>query len=106
MDFDIDFDDLFDNAVLCAALATVQDETRPSNQDRKKLWTTALPGSKYVNELLDSEHPDRIQQVIRMRLNTFYALRDWLLANTQLGHSKHMAVEEKLLIFLHITTRP
>jgi hypothetical protein len=44
MDFDIDFDDLFDNAVLCAALATVQDETGQGNLDRKKLWTTALPG--------------------------------------------------------------
>jgi hypothetical protein len=41
-----------------------------------------------------------------MQLNTFYTLRDWLLANTQLKHSKHIAVEEKLLIFLHITTRP
>lgn len=80
MDFDIEFDDLFDNAVLCEALATVQDETGLGNQDRKKLWTTALPGSEYVNELLDSEHPDRIQQALRTRLNTFSALRDWLLS--------------------------
>jgi hypothetical protein len=82
MDFDIDFDDLFDNAVLCVALETMQDETGQGNLDRKKLWTTALLGSEYVNELLDSKHPDRIQQVLRMQLNTFYALRDWLLANT------------------------
>ena len=76
MDFDIDFDDLFDDTVLCAALVIVQDETRQGNHDRKKLWTTALLGSEYVNELLNSKHLDRIQQVLRMQLKTFYALQD------------------------------
>jgi hypothetical protein len=38
MDFDVNFDNLFDNAVLCAALVTVQDETKQGNpdQDTKK----------------------------------------------------------------------
>ena len=55
MDFDIDFDDLFNNAVLSAALATVHDETGQGNLDRKKLWTTALPGSEYVKSI--DAHP-------------------------------------------------
>ena len=66
---------------------------------------TALPGYEYINELLNSNHPDRIQSVLRMQLNTFYTLRDWLLANTYLKASKGITVEEKLVIFLHITTR-
>ena len=36
MDFDSDFDDLFDNAVLCVALVTVQDETTQGNQDQNR----------------------------------------------------------------------
>ena len=107
MDFDVDFDDLFNNAVLCAALVTVQDETKQGNQDqnRKKQWTRALLGSEYVNELLNSKYQERIQKVLGIQLNTFYALQDWLLANTQLKHLKHIAVKKKLLIFLHITTQ-
>jgi hypothetical protein len=99
----IDIDDLFEEAVFCTVFATIQED---SQHDKKKCWYTAMPGSKYVDELLNSKHPDRIQQVLRMQLSTFYALRDWLLANTHLKSSKHMAVEEKLLIFLHLTTRP
>jgi hypothetical protein len=41
-----------------------------------------------------------------MQLNMFYTLRDWLLVNTRLKSSKGITVEEKLVIFLHITTWP
>ena len=95
-------DDLFDDAIYFAILSTVQGEA----QDRQRCWQTAMPGSHYVDELLNSGHPNRIQQVLRMRLDIFYALRDWLLANTHLKPSKHISVEERLLIFLHLVTRP
>jgi hypothetical protein len=101
MDINLD-DDLFDDAIYYAILTMVQDKA----QDRQQCWQTAMPGSVYVDELLNSGHPNRIRQVLRMQLGTFYALRDWLLANTHLKASKQMLVEEKLLMFLHLTTRP
>jgi hypothetical protein len=33
MDFDVDFDDLFDNVVLCVALVTVQDKTLNTTEE-------------------------------------------------------------------------
>ena len=98
-------DDLFDDAIYHAVFATVLEEVEHT-QDRRQYWYNALLGKAYVNELLNSNHPERIYQVLRMQLDTFYALRDWLLSNTCLKGSKNIAVEEKLAIFLHLTTRP
>ena len=53
-----------------------------------------------------------------MQLDTFYALRDWLVTNTDLkGHNvtqnqrirgggQETSVEEKLAIFIYIVSRP
>jgi hypothetical protein len=60
-----------------------------------------------MNELLDSAHLERVRQVLRMELATFYTLRDWLLANTNMGdnirhnrrirgHGRQVSIEEKL----------
>ena len=104
---DIDIDILIEDTVLFTVLATIQKEADlvKAVQGKKKCQDTALLGDKYVNELLNSNHPNHIQAVLRMQLNTFYALRDWLLANTQLKALESESVEEKLVIFLHITTR-
>jgi hypothetical protein len=59
----------------------------------------------YVNELLTTAHPQRCWDVLRMTIETFYALRDWLLANTSLKSSRNKAgisIEEKIVIFLYI----
>jgi hypothetical protein len=103
---DVDIDNLIEDTVFCVVLATIQKEADLVEvvQRKKKRWDTALPGEKYVKKLLNSNHPKRIQAALRMKLNTFYALRDWLLANTNLKDSKTITVEEKLIIFLHITT--
>ena len=45
---------------------------------------TGQSGHDYVKELLESGHPERVFQMLRMRLATFYRLRDWLLENTDL----------------------
>jgi hypothetical protein len=72
---DVDIDILIKNTVFYTVLATVQKETE-AVQDRKRSWINALPGSEYVDELLYSDHPNRIQSVLRMQLHTFYAVRD------------------------------
>ena len=107
MDANIDIP--IENSVFCIVLAAIQKEADllvEAVQDKKRRWKNALPGGDYVNGLLNSDHPDRIQAVLRMQLDTFCALRDWLLGNTHLKTSRNITVEEKLMIFLHITTRP
>jgi hypothetical protein len=78
---------------------------------------TGQSGHEYVKELLESAHPERVFQVLRMRLATFYSLRDWLLENTNLrgdnitrnqriqGRGRQVSVEEKLIIFIYIISR-
>jgi hypothetical protein len=45
---------------------------------------TGQSGHDYIKELLDSGHPERVSHILRMQLDTFYALRDWLVINTDL----------------------
>jgi hypothetical protein len=104
IDIDLD-DDLFDNAIYYAVFATVLEGVEHI-EDWRQYWYNALPSKAYVNELLNSNHLEHIYQVLRMQLDTFYALQDWLLSNTCLKGLKNIAVKEKLVIFLHLTTRP
>jgi hypothetical protein len=69
-------------------------------------FSNTQQGQQYVEELLNSNHPGRVRAVLRMSKETFYSLRDWLLVHTYLKSSKHISIEQKLLIFLHITSRP
>jgi hypothetical protein len=74
---------------------------------------TGQSGHEYVKELLESAHPERVFQILRMRLPTFYRLRDWLLENTDLrgddikrnqriqGLGRQVSIEEKLIIFTY-----
>jgi hypothetical protein len=60
----------------------------------------------YVTELLTTAHPQRCWDVLRMTIETFFKLRDWLLANTLLNNSRKstgVSIEEKIVIFLYIT---
>ena len=65
---DIDIDILIEDTVFFIVLATVQREADlvEAIQGKKKRWDTALPGDEYVKELLNSNHPKRIQAVLRM----------------------------------------
>jgi hypothetical protein len=65
---DIDIDNLIEDTVFFIVLATVQREADlvEAIQGKKKRWDTALPGDEYVKELLNSNHPKRIQAVLRM----------------------------------------
>jgi hypothetical protein len=80
--------------------------------------STGQSGHEYVRELLQSAHPERVFQVLRMRLSTFYSLRDWLLQNTDIrgdsiieedprirGQGTQLSIEEKLVIFLYIISQ-
>ncbi len=94
-DFDTPTDRIKASAFL-ASVTTVLDDKQPCRTDY------------LVQELLTSAHPRRCFEVLRMSIDTFYALRDWLLANTELRSSRKVegvTIEEKLVIFLYIVTR-
>jgi hypothetical protein len=106
MDID-DFDDIF---ILLAC------RRRQERQERQRVYT-GQSGQDYIEELLDSAHPERISHVLRMQLDTFYALQDWLVINTTLkgnsivhnrrirGQGRQVSIEEKLVIFIYIISK-
>jgi hypothetical protein len=77
-----------------------------SMRPRQMRFSNAQQGQQYVEKLLNSNHPDRVRAVPRTSKDAFYSLRDWLLVHTYLKSSKHISIEQKLLIFLHITSQP
>jgi hypothetical protein len=68
----------------------------PSN----RRWT----GQEVVDDLLNCGNTTRIHNQLRMRLETFNQLRDWLVNNIKLNSSRYISIEEKLLIFIYITS--
>ena len=94
---DINIEEIASIAVL-AAVQETQDTQRQS------LWTEAgsYARQSYVTELLNCGHEGQVYRVLRMKLNTFYTLRDWCLNNTNLQSSKtqDVSIEDKLVIFL------
>lgn len=67
----------------------------PSN----RLWTC----QEVVDNLLTCSNSTRIHNQLRMQLETFLQLRDWLLINTELKSSRNTSIEVKLVIFIYIT---
>jgi hypothetical protein len=59
---------------------------------------------EYIDNLLNCGNDVRIQDQLRMRLNTFYSLRDWLVNNTKLQGSRKVSIEEKLVTFIYIAS--
>jgi len=68
----------------------------PSN----RRWTC----QEVVKDLLNCGNPTRIHNQLRMQLETFFQLRDWLVTNTKLRSSRGTSVEVKLVIFIYITS--
>ena len=78
----------------------------------RSMYTDPDRGSNFTNQLLDPEtNGQRIQNMTRMQLTTFVALIKWLKANTNLDDSDNscqvsiILIEQKVLIFLYITTQ-
>lgn len=61
-------------------------------------------GQEVVDNLLNCGNPIRIHNQLRMKVDTFFHLRDWLVINTRLKSSRNTSIEEKLLIFIYITS--
>jgi hypothetical protein len=90
------------------ALALAIAGAAQATQSHTLMRTTPLSGKAYIEELITSANPQRCFEVLRMSLETFFALRDWLLLHSCLRGSrkyKGVSVEEKLIIFLYTTSK-
>jgi hypothetical protein len=72
---------------------------RPPTPSNRR-WT----GQEVVEDLLNSSSSTRIHNQLRIQLDTFYQLRNWLTNNTNLTGSWYLLIEEKLLIFIYIAS--
>jgi hypothetical protein len=95
-------DDLIEIILIQERLKHYQSRLRSKKRKRAQ----AISGHDYVHKLLESKNHEEIYQAFRMGYGTFMALRDWLLAHTDLKPTKGLTVEEKLAIFLYIVTGP
>ena len=80
-------------------LLLLQEPQRPRIRSNRQ-WS----GQEVVDSLLNCESTTRIYTQLRMQLNTFFQLRDWLVINTDLKSSLYISIKEKLLIFIFITS--
>lgn len=71
--------------------------------DKQACRTSSLTGEAYIQELLNTAHPRRCIEVVRMPLTTFLALEKWLVSETPLKRSrKGVSVSQKPAMFLQI----
>jgi hypothetical protein len=87
---DINLEDIIPAIIIGAAQTARADKTPRS---------TGLPGREYLYELLQGS-PKRIYDVLRMEKDTFFELCKWLEINTDLEPSKHISIQEQVVMFL------
>lgn len=92
-------DDERNNWIAVAVLLSVHSQRQPRIPSNR-----TFSGQEYVDDLLTCGNNIRIHNQLRMTLNTFNLLQDWLVCNTGLKGSTHVSIEEKLLIFIYISS--
>jgi hypothetical protein len=99
-----DENEAIDNLFLLVLLSYRRRLHRARPLPSQRTWT----GQDVVENLLHCNRPTRIHDVLRMNLDTFYHLRNWLSLNTNLGGSEYgsrrLSIEEKLMIFIFIAS--
>jgi hypothetical protein len=93
-------DDEIDSLVPTVLLLATIYSQRRLQISSNRLYT----GQEYVDDLLNCGNDIRIHNQLRMKLMTFNMLRDWLVQNTKLDSSRYISIEEKLLIFIYISS--
>jgi DDE superfamily endonuclease len=63
--------------------------------------TSSLSGKAYINEIVNCRNPQRIQEVLRMKLEVFQFLCLELKRHGGLAPSRYVGVEEQVAMFLH-----
>ena len=68
--------------------------------------TAPYTGRSLVKEFLQTHQWRRCREVLRMPWHTFQALIQFLIEHTALDDSKHIRLEEKVMIFLSMVGQP
>ena len=70
--------------------------------NKQQQITSSIEGEEYLKEILQQAHPRRCFEVLRMPLETFLSLNNWLIRHTDLADSRQVSAPQKLAIFLSI----
>ena len=84
---------------LISLMPLLADQRQPKTPTNRT-WTS----QEYVDNVLNCGNPTCIHNVLRMNLETFNQLQDWLVNNTKLRRSQKVSIEEKLFIFIAIAS--
>lgn len=80
-------DTLFDDEILLVVAVASLIATEQQQQSTSIPFNRQTSGVAYTIDILTCGSDERIHRELRMTLNTFHLLRDWLLANTVLKSS-------------------
>ena len=95
------FDQQVEEIAAIAAISAADDHnSRWNNKTEKR--TSPQKGSYKTKELLNSSNAKRHQEQLRMPLDTFDHLIEWLVTYTALRSTTGTTIEEKVYMFLYI----
>ena len=89
-------------AILLLIVAQAAESYATGRYDKVPCRISTLTGDMYIKELVNQNHPRRIQEVFRMPLNTLRELETFLLENSNLQSSRAVGITEKIAMFLHV----
>lgn len=61
-----------------------------------------LRSAEYVDEIIQQNHPRRVQEIFCMLLSTFLKLKQFFLHHTDLRNSRYVNILEKIAMFMHV----
>ena len=70
--------------------------------DKIPCRTSKLRGAEYVSEVIQQNHPRRVQEIFRMPLSTLFKLERFFLHHTDLRSSRYVNILEKIAMFMHV----
>ena len=95
-------DDIF-SPQLMRHIAQLAGEAVYTTRSKKiRMRTSTLSGRQYVQEVLACENPRRVQEIMRMPKDTFFALCTLLRAEGLLADTRNVAVEEQVAMFMAV----
>ena len=102
VDFWDNYKDITDQVISLCVIAVIQYHT-DTHYHKIPCQISNLSGEKYVESLIEQNHPRRIQEIFQIPLYTFLQLEIWLKEYTSLQASRHITVTKDLTMFLAIT---
>ena len=103
-----DFWDSYDESILQVILLIITSTAEHHHDNyymRESRNSSVLSGEEWTQHLLQQGHSARLQDVLRMPLDTFEGLCAWLQEHGGLRDSRWVSAKQKLVIFLWIVAQ-